>query len=69
MPDDLAQEIQELCDPASDHAAFRLRRKDMFMGTWLRRAQLYPTWNYDYREQGWVVGPSVLPLLSARATF
>jgi glycosyltransferase involved in cell wall biosynthesis len=25
-------------------AAFRIRRKDFYMGTWLRRAQLYPTW-------------------------
>lgn len=32
-------------------------------------AQLYPTWNYDYREQGWVVGPTFLPLLGGRATF
>ncbi len=32
-------------------------------------AQLYPTWNYDYREQGWVVGPTFLPLLGARAKF
>jgi len=31
--------------------------------------QLYPTWNYDYTEQGWVVGPGVLPLLGARAKF
>ncbi|MFT6146787.1 MAG: hypothetical protein ACJATT_000268 [Myxococcota bacterium] len=32
-------------------------------------AQLYPTYNYDYSEQGFVEGPSFLPLLSARATF
>jgi hypothetical protein len=32
-------------------------------------AQLYPTWNYDYSEQGWVNGPTVLPLLGARARF
>ncbi|MEQ1504601.1 MAG: TonB-dependent receptor [Myxococcota bacterium] len=32
-------------------------------------AQLYPTWNYDYTEQGWVVGPTFLPLLGARARF
>ncbi len=31
--------------------------------------QLYPTWNYDYTEQGWVVGPGFLPLLGARAVF
>lgn len=32
-------------------------------------AALYPTWSYDYREQGWVRGPVFLPLISARATF
>ncbi|MBX2798708.1 MAG: TonB-dependent receptor [Myxococcales bacterium] len=31
--------------------------------------QLYPTWNYDFTEQGWVVGPGVLPLLGLRARF
>jgi hypothetical protein len=25
-------------------AAFRIRRKDYFMGRWLKHAQLYPTW-------------------------
>jgi hypothetical protein len=32
-------------------------------------AQLYPTWNYDFTEQGFVLGPTILPLLTARATF
>lgn len=32
-------------------------------------AALYPTWNYDDTEQGWVKGPMFLPLLSARAEF
>lgn len=32
-------------------------------------AQLYPAWNYDYSEQGWVRGPTLLPLLGARAQF
>ncbi len=32
-------------------------------------AQLYPTWNYDFSEQGWVVGPTLLPLAGARAKF
>lgn len=26
------------------HAAYRMRRRDMFMGAWLRHASLYPTW-------------------------
>lgn len=32
-------------------------------------AQLFPVWSYDYREQGWVIGPTLLPLGSVRATF
>ncbi len=32
-------------------------------------AQLYPVWNYDFQEQGWVTGPILLPLVSARAEF
>lgn len=32
-------------------------------------AQLYPTWSYDYRSQGFVIGPTVLPLLGIRARF
>ena len=32
-------------------------------------AQLYPTWNYNYTEQAWVLGPTMLPLLGARARF
>jgi len=32
-------------------------------------AQLYPAWNYDYSEQGWVRGPTLLPLLGMRAKF
>lgn len=32
-------------------------------------SQLYPTYNYDYRETGWVYGPTFFPLLGARATF
>ena len=32
-------------------------------------AQLYPVWSYDYGEQGFVTGPTVFPLMSARARF
>lgn len=42
--DDLRDELQRRADPACPLAAFRMRRKDMFMGTWLKRSQLYPTW-------------------------
>jgi glycosyltransferase involved in cell wall biosynthesis len=30
--------------PGRPEAAYRVRRKDMFMGRWLRHCSLYPTW-------------------------
>lgn len=30
--------------PEAPESAFRVRRKDFYMGKWLRHAQLYPTW-------------------------
>jgi len=31
--------------------------------------QLYPVWNFDFREQAWVAGPGLLPLAGLRATW
>ncbi|MCC6429067.1 MAG: glycosyltransferase family 2 protein [Phycisphaerales bacterium] len=44
VPPELAQEVMRFGDPARPESAFRLRRKDMFNGRWLKHAQLYPTW-------------------------
>ncbi len=44
VPPELAIEAQRMADPASPNSACRMRRKDMFMGRWLKHAQLYPTW-------------------------
>ncbi|MCC6284064.1 MAG: glycosyltransferase [Phycisphaerales bacterium] len=44
VDDQLAEELQSLADPDSPFAAVRMRRKDMFMGRWIRHATLYPTW-------------------------
>lgn len=41
---DLADEIRRLAEDDLHCVAFRLRRKDFFLGRWLRHAQLYPTW-------------------------
>jgi glycosyltransferase involved in cell wall biosynthesis len=41
---ELAEEVRRAADPASRFSAFKMRRKDMFMGRWLRRAQMYPVW-------------------------
>jgi glycosyltransferase involved in cell wall biosynthesis len=43
-PPELRDEILKRVGPQSPQAAFRVRRKDFFMGTWLQHAQLYPTW-------------------------
>jgi len=45
VPSDLAAEILasiETVDPAT--AIFRMRRKDFFLGHWLKRSSGYPTW-------------------------
>jgi len=43
-PDDLRDEVLRLAQPSAPESAFRIRRKDFFMGRWLRHAQLYPSW-------------------------
>lgn len=43
MPD-LRDETLRRATPDAPESAFRMRRKDFFMGTWLRHAQLYPSW-------------------------
>ncbi len=47
-------------------------RLDLYADLWFvppASAQLYPTWNYDYTEEGFVTGPVFLPLLGVRASF
>ena len=42
---ELAEEIADrLPETAGDVSLFRLRRKDMFMGRWIKRSSGYPTW-------------------------
>lgn len=41
---DLRAEVLARALPEAPESAFRMRRKDFFMGRWLRHAQLYPTW-------------------------
>jgi glycosyltransferase involved in cell wall biosynthesis len=43
-PAELREEILERAQPEGPQSAFRVRRKDFFMGRWLKHAQLYPTW-------------------------
>jgi glycosyltransferase involved in cell wall biosynthesis len=40
----LRDEIVARVLPDSTESAFRIRRRDFYMGRWLKRAQLYPTW-------------------------
>jgi glycosyltransferase involved in cell wall biosynthesis len=45
VPDDLHVEIVDaLTKVSQDVEMFRLRRKDLFLGKWLRRSGGYPTW-------------------------
>ena len=41
---ELREEVLRRALPEAPEAAFRVRRKDYFMGRWLKHAQLYPTW-------------------------
>ncbi len=41
---ELRDEVLRHARPDALEAAFRIRRKDFFMGHWLKHAQLYPTW-------------------------
>jgi glycosyltransferase involved in cell wall biosynthesis len=41
---ELRDEVLKKALARTPEAAFRLRRKDIFMGRWLKHAQLYPTW-------------------------
>jgi glycosyltransferase involved in cell wall biosynthesis len=43
-PEELRDEIVTRVTASSPESAFRVRRKDYFMGRWLQHAQLYPTW-------------------------
>lgn len=44
-PLDLQQEMRDaLRDPCMRHVAYRVRFKVMFLGRWIRRSSLYPTW-------------------------
>jgi glycosyltransferase involved in cell wall biosynthesis len=42
--DELRIEVLSRARDEALESAFRVRRKDYFMGRWLRHAQLYPTW-------------------------
>jgi glycosyltransferase involved in cell wall biosynthesis len=42
---ELSQEIEEMLrDPESGITLYRMRRKDYFMGRWIRHSSGYPTW-------------------------
>ncbi len=36
--------LAAVADVSRPEVAYRIRRKDMFMGRWIRRSYLYPTW-------------------------
>jgi glycosyltransferase involved in cell wall biosynthesis len=41
----LIDEIQSIArNPSNTHAAYRMRRKDYFLGKWIKYSTLYPSW-------------------------
>jgi glycosyltransferase involved in cell wall biosynthesis len=43
-PPELRDDVLKHAVPRAPESAFRMRRKDYYMGRWLKHAQLYPTW-------------------------
>jgi glycosyltransferase involved in cell wall biosynthesis len=43
-PPELRDEMLAVAQPGRPEAAFRVRFKVMFMGQWIKRSSLYPTW-------------------------
>jgi glycosyltransferase involved in cell wall biosynthesis len=44
VPHDLQDEISKLAIPSSPHAAYRLRYRNYFLGSWIRHGGTYPIW-------------------------
>lgn len=44
VPVDLAEQIREAVSGNAEAIAYRFRRKDYFLGTWLKHASFYPLW-------------------------
>jgi len=44
VDDELRAEVIRVCGGQTRHAAYRMRRKDHFMGKWIKHATLYPSW-------------------------
>jgi glycosyltransferase involved in cell wall biosynthesis len=44
VPCDLAEEIRTAISTGIDTAGYRFRRKDYFLGKWLKHASFYPLW-------------------------
>lgn len=42
--DQLKEDLGKLTQTGERYSVFQVRRKDFFMGRWLKRSQLYPTW-------------------------
>jgi glycosyltransferase involved in cell wall biosynthesis len=42
--DELRDELLQIVPSEDDFSAFKVRRKDHFLGQWMKHAQLYPTW-------------------------
>jgi glycosyltransferase involved in cell wall biosynthesis len=54
VPPDLALEIEHAIKSGRDAVAYRFRRKDYFLGTWLKHASFYPLWLTRLYKPGYV---------------
>lgn len=44
VPPDLAKEIVQAVNAKSEHVAYRLRYKNIYLGKWIKHASSYPVW-------------------------
>jgi glycosyltransferase involved in cell wall biosynthesis len=51
MTPELIKEVQEIVKNAGDYVAFRIQRRDFFMGTWLKHVQTSPFYMRLFRPQ------------------
>lgn len=51
MTPELVKEVQEIVKNAGDNVAFRIQRRDFFMGTWLKHVQTSPFYMRLFRPQ------------------
>jgi len=52
---ELREELRRIANLLEvSHRAYRMRRKDFFMGKWIKRSTLYPSWFIRFYQPEWI---------------